>query len=243
MLCGCHVDRQVDRFPWCPLHWRELCNDLVVLFHQACTTPCLSVVNESFPLSTCLLQVLAHTRFTSCAVLQSWVRRCSEISRRGNLYQNRPKSILLSEIRSKQCSVFEGKIGKSELSTVNSDFGESTELNTGTCDTESSFKAMRGLRRHIGKSELSTVNKGLEGQAGVVSSTQWLQSRRFEQIYGQAQCWWAARWGPDEALQSSVWTPSTNPLSADLHVCSQVWVSCFKWVPIVFAAWLQMGSI
>jgi hypothetical protein len=71
--------------------------------------------------------------------------------------------MLISETRSKQCSVFEGRRVKSELSTVNSGFEDSAELNTGVCDTESSFEAMQGLRQNLGKAELSAVDRGLEG--------------------------------------------------------------------------------
>ena len=70
---------------------------------------------------------------------------------------------MISKARSKQCSDFERTRGKSELSTVNSDFEDSAELNTGLCDTEGSFEAMQGLRQNLGKAELSAVDRGLEG--------------------------------------------------------------------------------
>ena len=78
--------------------------------------------------------------------------------------------ILTSKARSKQCSDLEGKIGKSELSTLNSDIEVSAELITVDCDVERSSKGVQCFRAKRSKTELSTVNGDFEGSAAVIST-------------------------------------------------------------------------
>ena len=56
------------------------------------------------------------------------------ISKEREVGQNCAQLILTSKARSKQCSDLEGKIGKSELSTLNSDVEVSAELIAVDCD-------------------------------------------------------------------------------------------------------------
>ena len=108
--------------------------------------------------------------YGACEVVQSWVRSCSVLSKEKEVSQNWAQSILIAKARSKQCSDFEGKRSKSELSTVNSDFEASAELSTVDCDVESSFKGVQCFQQKRGKSELSTVNGDFEGSAAVISN-------------------------------------------------------------------------